>query len=796
MKSSNIFTRTLLSLFVLTALSLTAARLATGASEDNQALCATFSSGSPIAVGDAPEHIVAGDFNLDGRPDLAVTSVGDDNVAILLGNGRGGFTEANSSPIKVGDAPESVAVGDFNLDGIPDLATANSGSDNVTILRGNGSGGFTQFAGSPIRVEDRPESVAVGDFNLDSRPDLAVANGGDDNVTLLLGNGLGGFTQSTGSPIAVEDDPKFVVVGDFNLDSRSDLAVANYGGDNVTILLGDGFGNFTQPPGSPVVVGNDPESMAVGDFNSDNLPDLAIGNDQSNNVTILLGNGSGGFMQPTGSPVRVGKSPESVTVGDFNLDCKPDLAVSNGDDDNVTILLGNGSGQFTQPNGSPVSVRDDPESVTVGDFNLDGRPDLATANFGDDDVTILLNGCPRTITATIVSRRQGSAGSVATIANVCGGVTPTGGLPVTVVSAPVGIAVTDLTNTEGVITATVAASCAAAVGVNTAALLVADSNNTSSAFNFTVNVLPNTPPTLGVYAVTGAFKLGGALSVTPSASPGDNGVIRSITASAPGFKGDFAVDASTGVVTISNAGPSGNYAVTVTATDDCGASASQTFNLEVSVEAIPLYLRRATLVDDFLNIEGKLSSQEETQFLIEFFDTLTPPSSATTPPDPCGRTPGLLGSIVVETSNIGLAPINAIYRVPNRPPGGLVSARATSYSVTDNIKLGSNCVPVQPPPGPFLQEIAVLPNQNALMATGFGFVEPMQVLINDLTFQQRPQVVGGRWLIQTGPLERKEPDGRISLVSLAEAAPVGKQVSITFRGGDGGETVTLFVRYE
>jgi len=205
-----------------------------------------------------------------------------------LGDGMGGFTQPAGSPVGVGAGPFSVAVSDFNLDGKPDLATANQNSNTVTILLGDGMGGFTQPAGSPVGVGALPLSVAVGDFNLDGQPDLAVANAGSDNVTILLGDGMGGFTQAAGSPVGVGALPLSVAVGDFNLDGKPDLAVANTSSNNVTILLGDGAGSFTQPAGSPVTAGDTPRSVAVGDFNLDGKPDLATANTGSNNVTILL----------------------------------------------------------------------------------------------------------------------------------------------------------------------------------------------------------------------------------------------------------------------------------------------------------------------------------------------------------------------------------------------------------------------------------------------------------------------------------------------------------------------------
>src|SRR5271157_1234108 len=159
---------------------------------------------------------------------------------------------------------------------------------------------FTPAPGSPFAAGSYPASVAVADFNGDGRLDLAVANEGSHNVTVLLGNGTGGFTAAPGSPFPAGSSPISVAVGDFNGDGKPDLAIANEGGNNVTVLLGNGTGGFTAAPGSPFPVGTQPESVAVGDFNGDGKPDLAIANARSNTVTVLLGNGTGGFTAAPG----------------------------------------------------------------------------------------------------------------------------------------------------------------------------------------------------------------------------------------------------------------------------------------------------------------------------------------------------------------------------------------------------------------------------------------------------------------------------------------------------------------
>jgi hypothetical protein len=329
----------------------------------------------------APTFVAEGDFNGDGKLDLAVAVGNSNNVSILLGTGTGSFTPAGN--FGVGALPRSIAVGDFNGDGRLDLAVANAGSNNVSILLGAAAGGFS--TATNVDVGSSPFSVAVGDFNGDGKLDLAVANSGSNTVSILLGTGTGAFSAPTN--FAVGSSPFSVAVGDFNGDGALDLAVANNNSGNVSILLGNGKGSFNAA--TNFAAGVAPFSVAVGDFNGDGKLDLAVGsNGGSNNISILLGTGTGSFSAPT--PFAAGPIPRAVAVGDFNGDGKLDLAVANGNSNNVSILLGTGTGSFNTA--TNFAVDSNPVSVAVGDLNGDGKVDLVTANSNSNDVSILLNG--------------------------------------------------------------------------------------------------------------------------------------------------------------------------------------------------------------------------------------------------------------------------------------------------------------------------------------------------------------------------------------------------------------------
>src|SRR5437667_222357 len=250
------------------------------------------------------------------------------------------------------------------------------------------------FARSDIAAGfDHPIAVAVGDFNADGLQDLAVANHDSNTVSVLLGVGNGDFQEAPQSPIAVGTTPVWIAVGDFNGDGKPDLAVANVNSDTVSVLLGNGDGTFQAA--QTFAVGDGPTSVTAGDFNRDGVQDLATGNWFSGDVSVLLGIGNRTFEQPASLPSGV--SVISPVVGDFDGDGKLDLAVANfgdsdpkvGDPGNVAVLLGNGDGTFQAP--QPFAVGTNPQFVAVGDFNGDRVDDLAVANFGDKTVSVLLN---------------------------------------------------------------------------------------------------------------------------------------------------------------------------------------------------------------------------------------------------------------------------------------------------------------------------------------------------------------------------------------------------------------------
>ncbi len=331
-----------------------------------------------FAVGRDPRGVVVIDLNGDGRPDIATANSDTDNVSVLLGNGDGAFRAAIN--ITVGDAPRTLASSDINRDGRRDLVVIYETSNVISILPGNGDGTFSR--GRDITLSVRPYVVASADLNNDGNQDVITVNNTTDRVSILLGNGDSSF--QTEQSILVGDSPTAVVVGNFNNDGRPDLAVSNAGPNTISVLLGAGNGTF-QPAAVSPRVGSDPQSVVAGDFNGDGRQDLAAANYRSDNISMLFGNGDGTFQ--TASSLIAGNGPLQVVAGDFNGDGRRDLAAINYSGYSISLFLGAGAGSF-QPAGA-FRCGPRPQGLGAGDFNGDGRDDLVTANDGTTTVSVI-----------------------------------------------------------------------------------------------------------------------------------------------------------------------------------------------------------------------------------------------------------------------------------------------------------------------------------------------------------------------------------------------------------------------
>jgi hypothetical protein len=352
-------------------------------------------AGSPFATTGFPNTPTIFDFNNDGAQDIFTASFQTGtNITLLAGNNTGAFPTATQFANGGGSA-QFASVGDLNGDGLVDVVNSNAtASSGLRILLNNGAGGFSS---SPIVFPSQTtRGSTIADFNGDGINDVAVSIGTGNGIAILIGKNDGTFTQAPNSPILLGNNSATIAKGFFNNDQNIDLAFASSGSNQVYVLLGNGDGTFTQAVGSPYTVGTAPTNISAADFNNDGNVDLLTDNINSNNVSVLLGNGTGAFTPAPNSPIAVGVNPFGSSVADFNGDGRQDFIVSDSQTSGtigtqVRLFLGNGDGTFTAA--GTVNNLSAPRGLATGDFDQNGFLDFAIAERNGNRLTSILGNC-------------------------------------------------------------------------------------------------------------------------------------------------------------------------------------------------------------------------------------------------------------------------------------------------------------------------------------------------------------------------------------------------------------------
>lgn len=329
----------------------------------------------------SPQELTSADFNQDGVPDVAVADYKDGSVQVFLGSASGNLT--SQATLNIGSSPTSLATGDFNEDGNLDLAVlSNNGS--FSIWFGDGTGNFT--AGPTTAATAFGNHITVADLNNDGHLDVAVVDAVHLIVAILTGNGDGTFVSS--ATLNTGASPYTAVVADLNLDGILDLAVGDADG-TVGTFLGNGDGTFAQA--TSFDTGAPASALTTGDFNEDGIPDLAIANTNATglgtNGIVSVWNGSGNGLFTFASQIPAGLNPSAITTADFSGDGHLDLAVSNQSSNSIQVLIGSGASSFVSS--GPLQSGNGPTALAVGDFNSDGRLDLLALDAGSSSIGIM-----------------------------------------------------------------------------------------------------------------------------------------------------------------------------------------------------------------------------------------------------------------------------------------------------------------------------------------------------------------------------------------------------------------------
>ena len=334
-----------------------------------------------LEVGPSPAYLLSSDFNLDGFPDLLSANGNGHTATLFLGKGDGTFRAPRN--LKVFPEPSYAATGDLNKDGFPDIVLNSKGANGLSILLGYGNGNFRPA--KKISTGRVPLTAILDDFNNDSHLDIAVSLT-FNKLEIYIGAGNGKFKK--GNTYATGSRARSIVSGDFNKDSFKDIAIASNssGSSSLRILEGHGDGSFSSPKryakGKSIFV------LAKADMNEDGWQDLVAASAQGDNMYFLKSTKDGKFAEPIA--FSAGGGPAAITIGQFDNDNLNDVAVANGRSSSFSVIFRTPQGGFRHPSRDYIVEGGTPLAISSADYNKDGKKDIAVASAAKDIVEIYL----------------------------------------------------------------------------------------------------------------------------------------------------------------------------------------------------------------------------------------------------------------------------------------------------------------------------------------------------------------------------------------------------------------------
>jgi hypothetical protein len=377
-----------------------------------------FANKQDFTTGSYPYSVSIGDIDGDGKPDLAVANASSNTVSVIRNTSSSGtISFAAKVDFTTGSYPISVSIGDIDGDGKPDLAVANYSSSTISVIRNTSTSGTVSFAAKvDFTTSTNPFSVSIGDIDGDGKPDLAVANAGSSTVSVLLNTSTSGTVHFAAKvDFTTGAYPESISIGDIDGDGKPDLAVANGGSNTVSVIRNTSTsGTVSFAAKVDFTTGTAPISVRIGDIDGDGKPDLAVANQSSNTVSVFLNTSTLGTISFASKvDFTTGATPVSVSIGDIDGDGKPDLAVVNNGTTTVSVFRNTSTSGIVSFAGKlDFTTGTIPHSVSIGDIDGDGKPDLAVANGSSNTVSVIRQ---ITITITTFSPASGAIGSSVTI---------------------------------------------------------------------------------------------------------------------------------------------------------------------------------------------------------------------------------------------------------------------------------------------------------------------------------------------------------------------------------------------
>ena len=402
-----------------------------------------------FGTGTLPYFAVLNDLDGDGRPDMVVANAADNTISILVNvsvNSLGATSFASKIDIPVGNDPRAIAIGDVDGSALPEIVVANAGSSSLTVLRNSSRPGNITAASFDLRVDfptgSHPFSVAINDIDLDGRPELISANLSAGTVSVLHNTGVNGTIYPTSfasrTDYAAGAFPRSIVVNDLDGDGRPDIAVVNEQSNTVSILRNVAItgtidlNSLALVPGNGFATGNNPNCIITSDIDSDGRPDLVVSNWGSNSVSVFRNSSSLGVLTPGSfAPKRdfaTAGQPFFVAAGDADGDGKPDIITANASSNNLSVLRNTTTVlDITASSFAPkvdFAVGNYPVSAAVGDLDGNGIPELIAANAASNTVSVLAINLPQPPVITSFNPASGPAGTTVTITGTGFNATP------------------------------------------------------------------------------------------------------------------------------------------------------------------------------------------------------------------------------------------------------------------------------------------------------------------------------------------------------------------------------------